>query len=302
MIHYVVLEMNKLNVHINKMDLSNVYISIGFTLSFFSAMITTGLAVGAPRKIKYVEKPSSPLPDEIKKLIIEPAKIVIGTSKITTKQTVGPIPWQSTKSRTTFKCRTVDCSQSKKIYDIELPRLLDPNAPSGAPWSTLINAWHLGHALFSTSYDSDYPWATVLEIPANTPQNVKFLIDQGYNNGGLRPSINANDSLFFPNGINITGDYPNSFVIINNASHELYFSKLALDNDEDEPLQYWSIRPNSKLLMWPANTYWQSINNNIKRYWNASVLPNDISVDFAAFLAETIMFDYLAPKSPSVQT
>lgn len=258
-------------------------------MSLFSAMIVTGLAFGAPRKIKYLFVPNVELPTEIKNLIS------VG------KQTIGPIAWPSSKTRDAYKCREVACANTKRIFNIELPRLLEPNAPVGSPWSTLMNAWHLNSALFATGYISDYPWATILEVPKDTPSNVKFLLDIGPN--GIRPSINANNSLFDgPNGLNVTGDYAHSFVIINNALHDVYFNTVGHNERPEGPIQYWTIRPNQRVLMWPANTYWHSINTGGPRHWNASLLASDLSIDFMAYLTESLMYNYLAPQSPTVQT
>lgn len=285
------------------MDLSNVFILVGFGLTFFSTMVITGLAVGSSRKKKFIFEPNVKLPESIQALIVNGPK-----------QTVGPVPWPCSKSRTNFKCKTIECSTTKKIYDIKLYKLVDvaddgPDGPSGsatessAPWSKYINAWYLGYSLMSTGFISDYPVATVIEIPSDTPTNVKFVLDGGLLQDGLRPSIDSNGTLFDgPNGLNVTGDWPNSFVIVNNAGHTVYFGKQALDLQPNGPIEYWAIGPNQQVLMWPQNKYWYSINNAITRYWNASLLPADSSVDFCAYLAENIMYNYLAPQSPEIQS
>ena len=100
------------------------------------------------------------------------------------------------------------------------------------------------------------------------------------------------------NGRNVTGDYAHSFAIVNEADHDILFSKRAFDGPiaAGTYIDYWRLKPGTTTLMWPGQRYYASLPDGL-RTWNASPLPN-VTKDFAAFLAESIMYNYLAPLAP----
>jgi len=180
-------------------------------------------------------------------------------------QSTQAVPW------TTFNGSKVDREQKCKkplcesaAYIIQLPILENPERPTGT-WDPISNAWTLSAKYFETGLPQSYPFATVVRIPQNTPEHVRFILpDQ------LRPSTE--------NELNITGNYENAFVLINLGQFEIYFYRNAQS--------YWTLSPGSKTLMWPTFTSKSSS-------WSASSIDKTFNDAQAAYHAELLMISRL---------
>jgi hypothetical protein len=252
--------------------------SVLSVFAIFGSIFTVGLGVGSSSKNTRVEQPSVPLPSMISALISQTAK----------DNYVGPIPWQKDVQRNDLVCKREALCSDSRAYIITLP-------------STTTNTWYLSTLdTFSTHYYKKYPVATVVRIPGNATG--KFILDSKYLTYGILPTIDEQDN-FFPlspagNGRNVTGNFAHSFVIINESGNDVHFSKTAFDDaiKEKTVINYWLLKPGSFTLMWPGQKYY---NNHLsERTWNASMLPKPLSHDFCAYLAENMMFNYLAPQAP----
>jgi hypothetical protein len=269
------------------MDLSNPTISAGFAMTFFSCLLVLAIV------FKKYEEPSTKVPNTT----LDDA--IVSLEK--TSRSVKDIPWTT-------------------VRRIALPRILGARKELAyvteldfSRRSSTNNAWYLSTTnQFKTGYPSSYPNATIMFVPKETPKHIRFLLDADDGSGtGLKPMIleNNNPLNMSINEIvlgarNVTGDYAHSFVLINEASHTMYFSTRAYDAEDlnFEALRpvYWSIKPNEWILFWPANRYWASKNASEPRFWNASHLPKALrSLDHAASAAET-MTHVLYNKNPTV--
>ena len=258
-------------------------------------MFVLGIAVSIGRKPQNILKPDSVLPLAVRSLV--PSAVA--------KAYVGPVPWLSAAfERTSLKCRRQGLCGTR-AYSITLPRLAEPGRPDG--WSPTNNTWHLSTLdQFATEWPVEYPVATIVRVPKDAPESAKFLTDAEAgpeNREGLRPTINQDDSLLNfehsgpTRGRNITGDYPHSFVLVNDADHVVYFASTSV-GPRTRP-EWYAIEPGQWVLCWPATRYWASIAANSERKWNCSVLPIEAQKeDVAVSLAETLMYDVLAPTAP----
>lgn len=200
--------------------------------------------------------------------LVRPNSLVPSALDFINFQSKQGVPW------TTFNGSKVDREQKCKkplcesvAYVIELPTLENPERPSG--WDPISNAWTLTAAYFETGLPLSYPFATVVKIPKNTPDHVRFILpDQ------LRPSESSE--------LNITGDYENAFVIDNLASHEIYFYR----NSQS----YWILSPGSKTLIWPAGPSQSSS-------WLASSIDKTFTDAQSAYHAELLMISRLNDSS-----
>lgn len=278
------------------MRLSDPFVSASFAALFFSALLCLSLASTGRRQPLNYSEPNSPLPSQIKALM--PA---------TGKPFVGPVPWSV--SRKTLTCVLSSCT-SGSAYVASLPVL---QYGETATWNDDLNTWHLStQEHFRTGWPVQYPAATVLVVPANTPKHVKFLVDQRFSDNafiGLRPLILANNALLDmgPNwnselaleaaqGRNLTGNFAHSFVLHNTSKHEVYFAKKHM-TDTERQSDWWACPAGSWTLFWPNDIYFSLSSNAIK--WNAYRMPEATTNDFAAYVAETMMFAYLAPQAPT---
>jgi len=145
-----------------------------------------------------------------------------------------------------------------------------------------------------------YPTCTILIVPKDTPEHVKYIIDADDGTGtGVLPMILQNGSPLnmsitdtFTGAINITRDYPHSFVLLNESNHTIYFAKKAFVQEEAfDPLQdFWSIDPMQMVLFWPSNVYWASISVSQPRFWSAHEVPQNLqNFEHAASCAETMI-------------
>ncbi len=249
-------------------------------MALFSVVFVLGLAFGSTKKDQRILEPSVALPTTIKVRTL-----------LTTSQYTEPVPWLSTVIRSELTCKREKICDQNKAYTVTLP-------------NTHENTWYLKTAdMFVTDYFTKYPFATVVIVPKG-PKDRRFIIDNSYIGYGLVPSVNENNTLAFVNqkgeGLDVTGDFPHSFVIKNEADHDILFAREAFDGPIPAGLyiEYWTLKPGSMTLMWPAQRYWSSKLSGIKRFWNASALPSTTDNDFAAYLAETMMYDFLAPQAP----
>lgn len=235
------------------------------------------------RKKSNVQRPDVALPTTVRSILPSP----------TQRPYIGPVPWlNESTARASIKCRRPLCSL--RAYSVTLPKLTEPDRPDA--WSATNNTWHLTTVeQFQTGLPTEYPVATVLHVPADAPATAKFITD-----ADIRPAINQDDSLFnfgSNKGRNITGDFAHSFVLVNDAKHIVYFAKTAV-GPNDRP-DYYAIEPGQWVLCWPAVRYWASVTSGAARPWNLTLLPTQAHVDdVAASLAETIMYDFLAPTAP----
>jgi hypothetical protein len=263
---------------------------------FFSAFFCASLAgTGRRRPSNHVE-PNSVLPT-----IIDGLMPTAGS-----KPFIGPVPWNVQRRQLT--CQLPNCSTGS-AYVVDLPVLSDPDA-SG--WSKTINAWQLStQEYMRTGWPFLYPVATVLNVPSDTPKNVMYLVDPHLSDNGfqgLKPMItdtnglldmgpNWNSGLLIesPEGRNVTGNYAHSFVLHNMSDHDVYFTKQQLEGP-GSVTQWWTCRSNSWTLFWPSRPYFSFEIGPIA--WNAYTMPSNTSNDFAAYVAEILMYQYLAPQNP----
>lgn len=246
--------------------------AVAFLLSVFSVGLGYGSATKSPR----IEEPNVTLPFTVLSLIS--AKEI---------HYVGPIPW-TTKQRNELSCKRESICKNTKAYVSTLGPARE-------------NTWYLkSETQFQTNWYVDYPVATVLVIPNDAPKSTRYIIDNTFEGYGLRPTINADNSDWPQSpegrGRNVTGNFAHSFVIINESDHDVFFAKTAYVGaiPAGTYLDYWRLKPGSFSLMWPAETYWPNESN---RQWNASGLE-PVPLDFAAYLAESMMYDYLGPMAP----
>ena len=262
---------------------------------------------------KQLERPNWTLPIAFKKSIGSSLPVFQAlTSGTSGLLKVDQIPW-TTKPRFQFPCTLTLCgSKSNSAFVVQLP----PIVPPGSPLEDSTNTYYLStQQHFRTNYFNDYPVATVLEIPETTPKNVVFLLDAAGPYGlGLRPLIQQdNQSLDMTSlwdyvgqtrldplpSLNVTGDYPHTFVLVNKAGHSMYFGKQAFEVDEPMSANdYWKILPGAWVLLYPSQPYWASITSDgTKRYWNALTLPPNLQNHTdAAHIAEIQMYSILRPQ------
>jgi hypothetical protein len=276
------------------MDLSNPIISAGFAMTFFSCLFVLAVV------FKKFEGPSKQIPNSTLDDSI--------VSLETTSRSVKEVPW-TTQKRNGFT--RVLGTRKELAFVTELPKQFD-SARNGLSQ----NAWFLSTTThFKTGYPTTYPNVTILHVPQDTPKHVKFLLDadNGYGTG-LKPMILQNNSPLNMSineivigARNVTGDYAHSFVLINEASHTVFFATRAYDEEDltSEALSknvrptYWIIEPKDWILFWPANRYWASKSASEPRFWNASILPKKLqSLDHAASAAET-MTNVLYNRNPT---
>jgi len=256
--------------------------SVIVAVIIFAIVFIFGLAIGSSKKNMRVMVPNVSLPTNI----VKPASGLVNYTE--------EVPWLNSVVRSELLCRREKICDQQKAYVATLP-------------DTPFNTWYLKtDEMFVTDYYLKYPVATILIVPKG-PESRRFIIDNNFRGYGLRPTIKEDGSNYIVNkqgeGLNITGDFPHSFVIKNEADHDILFAREAFDGEiaDGTDIDYWTLKPGSITLMWPANRYWYSIQNGTKRYWNATQLPtqdSSIGLEHAAYLAETMMFDVLANEAP----
>lgn len=263
---------------------------------FFSSMFCASLAITGKRTPFNHVEPNSKLPDMISGLM------PVGTSK----PFIGQVPWNV--QRRLLTCQLPNCSTGS-AYVVDLPQLSDPDS---AGWSSKVNAWQLStQEHFRTGWPFLYPVATVLNVPSNAPESAMFLVDPHLSDNGfkgLKPMITATNGLLDmgpnwasglvienPEGRNVTGNYAHTFVLHNMSNHDVYFTKEQLEGP-GALTQWWTCKPSTWTLFWPSRAYFSFDMGPIP--WNAYTLPSNCSNDFAAYVAETMMYQYLAPQNP----
>ena len=271
-----------------------MYMVLPFVSLLVSCVLTVILFLAGPQSSIDSIDPNIELPDQIQEKINQMNAINL----------VGPIPW-TTVSRESVVCKTsnANCSIHGPAYVVTLP------APAQ-------NTWYLSSVLnFRTGWPAVYPCATVVVVGPQIPKEAKYIIDLrvAADPSGIVPMINSDNSVknmsntwtnVSGQGHNVTGDFASSFVLINNSDHDVFFSKNSLEPSDitttNGPLiTYWRIKKASRALLWPSTPYWHSINNSIGRSWNASTL-NLTNDNACAFIAETMMYNILAPLAPIV--
>jgi hypothetical protein len=291
------------------MDLSSPFVSLAFGLVFFSTLFLIGIYVGSKQWNLRFESPSSPVPQAIQQLYPENGAPFF----------VGPVPWsrQGTAhiDRVTLQCRLKNCEPNGPAFRVTLPRLT--TTEDAENWDPTQNSWHLSSQVdLRTGYPTLYPVATVLDIPQDTPSHVQYILDshtgnESENVTGLKAMIQENnkpldmgltwsDPGAGPSGLNVTGDFAHSFVVVNQAKHTIFFAQRAVSATATrDRLVYWKLAPNSWTLFWPADRFWRSIQESKERYWNAATLPESVqNGNASAYIAETIMYDVLAAQAP----
>jgi hypothetical protein len=280
---------------------SDPLVSACFAAVFFSALLCLALATTGRRKASNNFPTTSQLPSMIAGLV---------PNLTTLKPFIGPVPWNT--QRKSLSCVLPTCS-SGSAYVASLPVLSYGTANA---WSKDLNTWHLStQEHFRTGWPNDYTVATVLVVPANTPDHVKFLVDERFSDNafvGLKPLITATNELLDmgpnwnnglvlspPQGRNLTGNYAHSFVLHNTALHEVYFAKMQMTAASAQArADWWACPPGSWTLFWPSDVYFSGILKT--NSWLAHQLPANTTNDFAAYVAETMMYSFLAPKAPVV--
>ena len=259
-----------------------------------------GLAVSAaaaaylkwvPKKRSFKsELPSSALPDVIQETLNE------------TFVSNG-VPWSTIVGvvRSRLVCRSgANCVPGSAAYAIVLPKVYRPGASPDA-WDRTLTTWQLStQSMMRTGYPLNYPVATMVVVPPDTPSNVIKIVDTA-----IVPMITASGSTLNmgPNwqstvnglGLDITGNSAHAFVVKNNAGHEVYFAKVPEAEITDDT-EYWSIPVGSKVLLWQDVPYWPE---GTGRTWKAFLLPS-LTDDQAAYIAEAMMYDYLGNERPTI--
>lgn len=202
-------------------------------------------------------------------------------------------------------------------YAQNLPVIRSPVRPSVPEWDPYQTAFQLSTTQqFTTGYPVQYPAATVIAVPRETPKHVKFILDAATaasagESDGIKALIQENNeplNMEFDQrlgvglrGLNVTGNFGHSFVLINNADHDMFFVRdsVPVSSNNESPSTYWRIRPGAWVLLWPAVEYWQNV--DVRRRWQAYPLPLAVhDVPKAAYIAETLMFEDLRPTAPIV--
>jgi hypothetical protein len=215
-----------------------------FCAGFFSVLFVLALLV-RENSTSSLQLPSSPLPAAL---------------QFFNEQSNPTVPWTTTngtKVDREQKCKKLLCQSVS--YVVQLPVIANPERPS--TWDPTNNAWTLTSKYFETGLPLTYPFATVVKIPRNTPDHVKYI---------LPDDLRRSDS----SEINITGEYENSFVIDNLSTNDIYFFR--------NQSSYWILSPKSKTLVWPAQTYPSD-------QWSARSLNLTLTDSQSAYLAELLM-------------
>jgi len=288
---------------------------------FFATIVFTTLFVCA-LCVRHTEPPNYAVP-----LVTFPAEGIL--SNLTKQSTT--VAFNASLDRSSLHCKNqITCYDKYHAFVAVLPKTAVPNSYlskkdiSKDPWDPVQNAWYLSTQLhFATGFPLLYPTASVLVVPEDTPSWMKFLIDyDDYNTNqslnspvptyGLRPMIQNNNTLLnmeistmfvkgaSPKNLNVTGDYPHSFVLVNLAKHPVYFAGAAFDiHFVPGPREnFWKINSNAWVLMWPAHLYHASMLDGVKRAWKCALIPQEFqNFNSAAAIAERTMV-YLRNESP----
>ena len=225
--------------------MDQVYTAV-FCSAFFSILFVLALLVRQTTEGALVV-PNSALPQSLQ---------FIGNSK-------QGVPWTSrtgSKITRTLKCRGTLCSQ--QTFLITLP-VLDNPEQSNQVWDPISNAWTLTQEMFLTGYPLEYPFATVVNVPRDTPDHVKFIL----------PALRAANE----DELNVTGPYANAFVLNNTSTHDLYFYR--------DSTSYWILKPSSQTLLWPSSPVSSSTET-----WLAYSLSKNTTDEQAAYFAEALMY------------
>lgn len=195
-------------------------------------------------------------------------------------------------------------------YALELGPTQSPASPDLAVWDPYQTAIPLSTTKqFTTGYPEQYPAATVIAVPKDTPGHVKFIVDAAAaSNDGIKALIlednvplnmNVDQRILPYTGLNVSGNFAHSFVLINQSDHDMFFFKDSVPLSDNGAVRgtYWRIRPNDWVLLWPSLKYWSNI--DVSRPWEAFRLPDTIKQpNLAAYIAEVTMYEYLMPKAP----
>lgn len=224
------------------------------------------------------------------------------------------VPWANDSGlyvqRHAIKCRGPEyncAAQGTKgqAYVVTLPRITS----GSSVWTTQPAAWYLSTIEhFQTGWHQEYPVATVLQVPSDTPSTVEYILESwDAPTGGIRPMINADDTPFAPSessptARNVTGDWAHSFVIVNNANHTIYVGSTTVSSaGSSEPLTYYALAPGAKALFWPRDRFWASAGQSgvpVATHWMAAQLPDEAPIELCAATAEYMMYNVLAPLAP----
>jgi len=163
-----------------------------------------------------------------------------------------------------------------------------------------MNTWHLStQADMRTGHPLVYPVSTVIVVPATAPKNVTYIVDNG-----IVPLVLANGSLLNMGqnwrstesglGLDVTGNNASAFVVSNLADHDVFFAKVPYAQMTADS-EYWIVPQSRKVLFWQNGPYWSV---DPTRVWSASLLPKNTDDDFAACIAETMMYRVLGQENP----
>lgn len=197
-------------------------------------------------------------------------------------------PWGTDRSR--VRCLAPNCNKSAGyVSELEIEGTI-----------FLTTQVH-----FLTGNPVTYPAATVLEMKSNAKSKSYYVVDAQPSEGvvaGLLPLVKYNGepldmsvkmNLDVPVGRNLTGDYANSFVIINSTPSDIYMPTTRVGQLHS----YWKLIPGSHTLMWPSERYFNKNSEPVGLHtWNASMLPS-ITYEQAASIAEITMYTALRPKA-----
>jgi hypothetical protein len=95
-------------------------------------------------------------------------------------------------------------------------------------------------------------------------------------------------------GLDVTGNNASAFVLTNLADHDMFFAKNPVSDTNNLVSTFWIVPKGRKVLFWQNGPFFTVMP---KRVWSAFLLPN-VSEDFAAHLAETMMYDVLGQENP----
>jgi hypothetical protein len=202
-------------------------------------------------------------------------------------------------------------AQPVGTYAIELPTITSVAKPDSSGWDAYQTAFSLStQKQFTTGYPTQYPAATVIAVPNDTPKHVKFIMDAaGADSDGIKAlvlengqplNMSVDQRLGLNNvGLNVSGNYAHAFVLVNQSDHDMFFvrSSIPLSDTGATAASYWRVPKDAWVLVWPSVTYWPNVGS--PRLWNAFRLgPLVQEPSKAAYIAEVTMFEYLRPQAP----
>lgn len=290
-----------------------------------AAFLTAAYAIRA-NSYESIVDPNVPLPDLVAAYASDAAQGIVSANvpwaaeqkpanSLRRADMTGPVPGQAQPQCTVLAalgrpCLEAQVGQSLAAYALELPVLGNPSRPEEPGWYAYQTTYRLSTTRhFTTGWPTQYPAATVIGVPRDTPAHVKYLMDaEGPEGDGLRALMLQNGQPLNMNvdqrlglgshGLNVTGDFAHAFVFVNQSDHDMFFLRDSVPLDGAlAGSVYYRLKPESWTLFWPAVRYWTNAGSS-RRWWASSLEPALHDTYKASYIAEVMMFEYLRTIAP----